>query len=264
MNVMTRVGTYLPQISLRFIPVWQRNFKVWQKTMLPSILANFGEPVLYLIAFGYGMGRLVGDLGNMSYMVFLASGILCSSAMFSASFEAMYSGYTRMSEQKTWHAMLGAPLSIDDIVLGEIIWAASKALMGTVAIMCVAIAFGLIHSWLAIWALPIIAWASFSFAACAMIFTALARSYNFFVYYFTLIVTPMLLLSGVFFPLTEFPEQIQWLAYMLPLAHTVDLVRPLVTGSMPDAPWLNLTVITTYALIGLGVSVYLVRRRLLA
>ncbi len=260
----TSMGGVWPQLSLRFIPVWQRNFRVWRKIMVPSILANFGEPILYLMAFGYGLGALVGSVGSLPYMVFLASGILCSSAMFSASFEAMYSAYTRMSEQKTWHAMLGAPLTIDDIVLGEIIWAASKALMGTLAIFVVAGVLGLFASWQALWAIPVIALASFSFAACAMIFTALAKSYDFFIYYFTLLVTPMMLFSGVFFPLDALPAAVVQLAYLLPLAHAVELVRPLVTGTMPEQVWVSLSVIAGYGLLGLMLSVYLLRRRLLA
>jgi lipooligosaccharide transport system permease protein len=119
----------LPRPSLRFIPVWRRNLRVWRKLMMPSLLGNFGEPVLYLLAFGYGFGRLVGELDGMSYMVFIASGIICSSAMFTASFEGMYSAYTRMAEQNTWLAMLGTPLTLDDIVFAEAIWAATKGLI---------------------------------------------------------------------------------------------------------------------------------------
>ncbi|HSM28418.1 MAG TPA: nodulation protein NodJ, partial [Thioalkalivibrio sp.] len=97
---------FWPRPTLRFVAVWRRNLRVWRKLMMPSLLGNFGEPVLYLLAFGYGFGRLVGDLDGMSYMVFIASGIICSSAMFTASFEGMYSAYTRMAEQNTWLAML--------------------------------------------------------------------------------------------------------------------------------------------------------------
>lgn len=256
-------GPLLPQLSLRFIPVWRRNFLVWRKIMLPSIMGNFGEPLLYLLAFGYGFGRLVGDLGDMSYMVFLASGIVCSSAMYTASFEGMYSAYTRMAEQQTWDGMLGTPLNLDDIVLGEVSWAATKALFSGAAILLVATLLGLVSDARALLVLPLILLAGGCFAACAMIMTALSRSYDFFLYYFTLIVAPMLLLSGVFFPMDQLPQALVVLVQCLPLVHVVELVRPLMTGVWPSGALLHLAVIIVYGLIGLSVSTWLLRRRLL-
>lgn len=132
-----------PLPSLRFIPVWRRNFRVWRKLLLPSLMGNFGEPLLYLLALGYGFGRLVGQVEGLSYRVFLGSGIVCSSAMTAASFEALYSAYTRMAMQQTWGAMLSAPLEVDDIILGEILWAATKALLNSTAILIVAALLGL-------------------------------------------------------------------------------------------------------------------------
>jgi lipooligosaccharide transport system permease protein len=253
----------IPQLSLRFIPVWRRNLLVWRKIMVPSILGNFGEPVLYLLAFGYGFGQLVGDLGDLPYMVFLASGIICSSAMYTASFEGMYSAYTRMSEQKTWDGLLGAPLNLDDIVLGEIIWAATKALMSAAAILVVATLLGLVSDPRALLALPVILLAGFAFAACAMIVTALSRSYDFFLYYFTLAITPMLLLSGVFFPLEQLPDMIVILAHLLPLVHVVEVVRPLMIGEWPTHVLLHLGVVAVYGGGALSLSTWLLRRRLL-
>ncbi|MCG5494872.1 MULTISPECIES: ABC transporter permease [Ectothiorhodospira] len=253
----------MPQLSLRFIPVWRRNLLVWRKIMVPSVLGNFGEPVLYLLAFGYGFGQLVGDLGDLPYMVFLASGIICSSAMYTASFEGMYSAYTRMSEQKTWDGLLGAPLNLDDIVLGEIMWAATKALMSATAILVVAALLGLVSDLRALLALPVILLAGFAFAACAMIVTALSRSYDFFLYYFTLAITPMLLLSGVFFPLDQLPDVIVILAHLLPLVHVVEVVRPLMIGEWPVNVLLHLSVVAAYGLVALSLSTWLLRRRLM-
>lgn len=254
---------WIPRPSLRFLPVWRRNLRVWRKIMVPSILGNFGEPVLYLLAFGYGFGRLVGDLGELPYMVFLASGIVCSSAMYTASFEGMYSAYTRMSEQKTWDAMLGAPLNLDDIVLGEVAWAATKALMGAVAILVVAALMGLVGDLRALLALPVVLLAGITFGACALIVTALSRSYDFFLYYFTLVVTPMLLLSGVFFPLEQLPGEIAFLAQLLPLAHVVAVVRPLMTGAWPADVLLHLGVVTAYGVAALVLANGLLHRRLM-
>ncbi len=253
----------LPIVSRRFIPVWRRNLLVWRKLMVPSILGNFGEPLLYLIVLGYGFGRLVGDIGDLPYMVFLASGIICSSAMFTASFEALYSAYTRMTVQQTWGAMLDAPLLVDDIVLGEVSWAATKALMGATAMLVVASLLGLVADWKAVLALPVMLLAGFCFAACAMVITAVSRSYDFFLYYFTLVMTPMLLLSGVFFPLEELPELVAAAAHLLPLVHVVAVVRPLMIGESLPALWpAHLLLVTVYATAAFTLATALLRRRL--
>nr|WP_296747584.1 ABC transporter permease [Thioalkalivibrio sp.] len=253
----------LPRPSLRFIPVWRRNLRVWRKLMMPSLLGNFGEPVLYLLAFGYGFGRLVGELDGMSYMVFIASGIICSSAMFTASFEGMYSAYTRMAEQNTWLAMLGTPLTLDDIVFAEAIWAATKGLVSAAAILVVASVLGLVTDARALLALPVVFLAAFTFGSLALVVTSVARSYDFFLYYFTLAVTPMLLLSGVFFPLQEMPGWVQGLALSLPLAHVVEIVRPLMTGTWPTQVALHLAVIVAYGAVALVVATALIHRRLI-
>lgn len=256
--------TALPILSLRFYPVWRRNLRVWRKLMVPSILGNFGEPLLYLIALGYGFGRLVGEIGELSYMVFLASGIVCSSAMTTSSFEALYSAYTRMSVQQTWGAMLDAPLNVDDIVLGEVAWAATKGLMSATAILVVASLLGLVSGPQAVLVLPVILLVGFCFAACAMVITAVSRSYDFFLYYFTLVMTPMLLLSGVFFPLDQLPAPVAQAAFVLPLAHAVEIVRPLMTGGTPSNVLLHLAVIAAYAVAAFILATALLRRRLAA
>ncbi|AUB79076.1 nodulation protein NodJ [Spiribacter roseus] len=252
-----------PQLSGRFIAVWLRNLRVWRKLMLPSLLGNFGEPVLYLLALGYGLGQFVGEVESMPYMVFLASGIVCSAAMTGATFEALYSAYTRLTQQQTWAAMLAAPMNVDDVVLGEIAWAATKALINASAIVLVAAVLGLVAGPEALLVLPVILLAGFSFAGIAMIVTAISPSYDFFLYYFTLVMTPMLLLSGVFFPLSGLPDAVGIGAQFLPLAHVVMLVRPLMTGTAVDAPVLHLAVILGYAVGSYWISAALARRRLI-
>jgi len=255
--------TQPPWLSLRFLSVWLRNLRVWRKLMIPSLLGNFGEPVLYLLALGYGLGQLVGDVEGMTYMVFLGSGIICSSAMTGATFEALYSAYTRLTMQQTWAAMLAAPMNVDDIVLGEIAWAATKALINSAAILVVASALGLVADLRALLVLPVIGLAGLCFAGIAMIVTAISKSYDFFLYYFTLVLTPMLLLSGVFFPLESLPGAVSTGALFLPLAHVVLLVRPLMTGGVPDAAVLHLVVITGYAAVAYWIATALARRRLI-
>jgi len=251
-----------PQLSLRFIAVWRRNLRVWRKLLVPSLFGNFGEPLLYLLLFGYGFGRLVGEVERMPYMAFLAAGIVCSSTMFSASFEALYSAFTRMVQQQTWSAMLNAPLNVDDIVLGEVVWAATKGAFSGVAMVIVATLVGLVAGPAVIWVLPLIALIGLCFAALALVITAVSPSYDFFLYYFTLALTPMLLVSGVFFPLATLPGVVQALAQLLPLAHAVALVRPLMTGGFPDLIVVHVAVIAVYGAAALFIATRVLRRRL--
>jgi lipooligosaccharide transport system permease protein len=241
----------------------RRNFLVWRKLLLPSLLGNFVDPLLYLLALGYGLGHFVGRMEGMPYITFIASGIVASSAMNTATFEGLYSAYTRMAVQNTYLAILATPLQIGDIVLGELLWCAVKGAISAVAIILVASLFGAIDwRWLPI-ALPIILLTGFSFGAIALTFTALSRSYDFFMYYFTLAVTPMFLFCGVFYPLKTLPLLAQKIALVLPLTHAVLLLRPLLTGQLPSNVWLHLGVLLAYALVAYLLAAYLLRRRLL-
>lgn len=242
--------------------VWRRNARVWRKLVIPSLIGHFGEPLLFLLLFGYGLGQLVGEVDGMPYMVFIASGLACSTAMFAAKFEALYSAFTRLKQQRTWEAMLNTPLSVRDIAGGEILWAATKGLINSSALMIVALAFGLIHAPGILPGLAVIALGALAFAAMAMIITALAPNYDFFLYYFTLVMTPMMLLSGVFFPMEVLPGLIQGVAWALPLAHLVALVRPLLTEVAPGPVLLHLGVVIGWSAVCFPVAVSLLRRRL--
>ncbi|MGH7859004.1 MAG: ABC transporter permease [Candidatus Binatia bacterium] len=254
----------LPSLSMRWVAVWRRNLLVWRKLSIPSLLGNFGDPLLYLLALGYGLGSLVGPLDGMPYITFLASGIVASSAMNTATFEALYSAYTRMTQQQTWAGMLAAPLDVDDIVLGEMIWAGTKSLISAGAILVVASLLGVVSAWTALWVLPVVLLVGICFGAMALVVTAVSVSYEFFLYYFTLVITPMMLFSGVFFPLSRLPEKMQWAVQALPLTHGVSLIRPLVTGRAPQDALTHLLVLVIYAIASFLLATTLLRRRLLA
>jgi lipooligosaccharide transport system permease protein len=252
-----------PQPSLRFVPVWRRNFLVWRKLTIPSLLGNLADPLLYMLGFGYGVGALVPQMQGMSYIAFIAAGTVCSSTMNSATFEAMYSGFSRMHVQRTWDAILNTPIDLDDVVIAEVAWAASKATLSGVAVLAVAAALGLAHSWLALWIVPLALLLGLTFASLGLIMTALSPSYDFFMYYFTLIITPMMLLSGVFFPIAQLPSALQALATVLPLTHGVAIARALMQGSVPADLPVHLGVLAAYGLAGFQVALVLTRRRLL-
>lgn len=254
----------LPVISLRWLPVWRRNLRVWRKLSGPALIGNFGEPLLYLLALGYGLGGFVGEVKGLPYIVFLASGILCASAMNTATFEGLYSAYTRMAVQNTWGGMLAAPLDIDDIVLGEVVWTATKSLISAIPILIVAAILGAVQGWGALWVLPVVFVTGLCFGAMALVVTALAKSYDFFIYYFTLVITPLFLVSGVFFPLEGVPQAVQIGAQLLPLSHAVEIVRPLMTGQPLHNPALHLLVPLLYAGAAFWLATVLLRRRLMS
>lgn len=259
---MKRPGAF-PRFSLRAIAVWRRNFLVWRKLAIPSLLGNLADPMIYLFGLGFGLGKLLPQVDGVSYIAFLASGMVCASTMNAASFEALYSAFSRMHMQKTWEAILYTPVALDDVLAGEWLWAAFKATLSGVAILLVMFALDFVRSPLALWSIPIIFLIGLTFAALGLIVTALAPSYDFFMYYFTLFITPMMLLCGVFFPLGELPALIQPLAAMLPLAHAVHLVRPLLLGQLPTDPWLHLGALSLTAFAAYWLALLLTRRRLL-
>lgn len=249
-------------LSLRWIAVWRRNALVWRRLAGPALLGNIGEPLLYLLALGFGLGSFVGEVDGMDYITFLASGFVCVSVMNTASFEGLYSAYTRMAVQETWTAMLYTPLDVRDILLGEVFWAASKGLLSAIFILAVALLLGAVHSWQAIWVLPIAVLTGIAFAGMALVVTAVSRSYDFFLYYFTLLLTPMLLFSGVFFPLDGMPALVRQVAGLLPLTHAIELVRPLMTGQPVNGIAIHLGVILFYCVAGLTLAAHLIERRL--
>jgi lipooligosaccharide transport system permease protein len=260
---MPRSGFAPPAFSLRFIHVWRRNQLVWRKLALAAALGNLADPMLYLLGLGYGLGALLPEVGGLPYVAFLAAGMVCSSTMMSASFEAMYSGFSRMHVQKTWDAIMNAPLTLDDVMLGEMAWAASKSVLSGMAVLAVAWALGLVASPLALLLLPLVFLAGLAFAALGLIMTALAPGYDFFTYYFTLAITPMMMVCGVFYPVEQLPAWLQGLVQFLPLTHAVALARPLMSGAAPPDVLTPLLVLTGYAGLGFYAALVLTRRRLL-
>ena len=255
----------LPQLSWRFIPVWRRHFLVWKKLAIPSILGNLADPMLYMLGLGYGLGSLLPQVAGVPYITFLAAGTIAYSTMNSATFETLYSGFSRMHVQKTWDAILNAPLGLDDVMFGELSWAASKSLLSGIAILSIIWALGLEQSWwLSLWILPLVVLIGFCFSGMGLVMTSVSPSYDFFMYYFTLVITPMVLLCGVFYPVSQLPPFLQTAAQFLPLTHAIDLVRPLLLGQIPGQVLLHVGVLLAYGSVSFVLALNLTRRRLLS
>ena len=254
-----------PALSMRWWPVFLRNLLVWRKLAIPSLLGNIAEPLMWLLAFGYGLGALVGQvqLGDtrVPYILFLASGSICMSAMNAASFEALYSAFSRMHVQKTWDGIMNAPVALDDVVLAEMLWAAFKALFTVTAILGVMLVLGISYSPKLLVAWPVLLFAGITFSCIALIFNALAKGYDFFTYYFTLFLTPMMFLSGIFFPLEQLPPLVRAVAVWSPLSSGVELVRPLFMDQWPHEVMRHVLVLAFYTVAGFWLALALTRKR---
>ncbi len=248
----------------RWLPVWQRNFLVWRKLAAPSILGNLADPLLYMLGLGYGLGSFLGTVQGVPYLNFLAAGSLAYSVMNSATFETLYSAFSRMHVQRTWDAILNTPLSLTDVLLGELAWAVSKSLLSGLAILAVIWGLGLHADFaLTLWLVPVVVLTGFCFAGMGLTVNAVAPNFDFFLYYFTLVITPMTLLCGVFYPAEALPAWLGAIARWLPLSHAVELARPLVLGRLPEAPWLHVLALLGYGGAGFWAGLRLTRRRLL-
>ena len=236
---MTTSMWSVPCISMRWVPVFRRNFLVWRKLAVPSLVGNIAEPLITLVAFGYGLGMLIGSINlngtAVPYLLFLVSGSVCASALYSA--------FSRMHVQRTWDGIMNAPVRLDDVLFAEMLWAAFKSLFTSVVILLVMLGLGISHSPMLLLALPLLALVGITFSCIALIFNALAKGYDFFTYYFTLFLTPTTFLSGVFFPREQLPGVLRVISDGLPLTAAVELIRPLFLGQWPAHGWQNLAVL---------------------
>jgi lipooligosaccharide transport system permease protein len=221
--------------SYTFAVTW-RQFIVWRKLIWSSLAINVANPILLLFAFGLGLGRFIDEIGGLSYLVFVVPGMVAYSAMFAASFETTIGSFSRYHMQRNWDATLATPVSLSELLFGEVLWAAMKAMLAAVSVMLVGWAWGGIPEITGMLiALPIVFVASIGFACYGLVATAFARDYEFFAYFFTFWVTPMFIFCGVFFEIEAFPTPVQVIAWALPMTHLIALIRPLSAGLPLDA-----------------------------
>ncbi len=232
------------------------------KYIYVNLMGNLGDPVLYLFAMGVGLGRFLGEMQGVSYIQFLAPGVIVSAGMFAASYECTYASFLKMFHLKTYDAIIVTPVNLEDAVAGDIVWGASKALFSGAIMFAVVAAFGLVHSWWSLLVPPLVFIVGFQFASLAMLVTSLSRSFDFFSYFFELIVTPLFFFSGIFFPLDNFPRWLRALAYCSPLTHAVAVCRALIAGHAPPYPYVSAVVLIIPTVALFYGSIHLMRRRM--
>ncbi|MCL4686435.1 ABC transporter permease [Myxococcota bacterium] len=252
-------------VSRYALSVWWRNLALYRRTWKLNLLPNFFEPLLYLVSIGIGVGAYVNEMAGMSYVAFLAPGLVAVAAMNGASFEVTYNAFVRMNFEKTYAAMLTTPIQPDDVLAGEILWAMTRSFLYGGCFWIVIAAVGLAPLPASLLALPLIPLTGLLFAALGITFSLRIPSIDLFSFYFTLFLTPLFLFSDVFFPLQErLSGGWLWIAEVLPLLHPVRLMRHAFRGEWsPILVWDLAYVIGLSALL-LVLAARATRRRLAA
>jgi len=227
------------------------------------IFSGFFEPVFYLLGIGYGLGTIVGDVtltdGRVvAYAAFVAPALLAQSTMNGAISETIFNVFFKLNFEKVYDAILVTPLGINDIALGELMWAMIRATIYAVAFVAVMLLLGLLISPWAILALPATLFCSVAFCAAGLATTTFLRTVQDFDLPFGLVIMPMFLFSGTFFPITIYPPWLQVVVQLTPLYHAVQLLRGLTTGVVD---WTILFHVGYLAIFG-SVAMVIARRRL--
>lgn len=254
-------------ISRRFIRVWQRNWDVYRKTWKVSFLPPLLEPLFYLLAFGVGLSSLVGEVpyhgSQVSYISFIAPALIAVNIMYNAFFENTYTSFVRMYYQKTFDAMLATPLSLEEIITGEIMWGATKSAIATLIMLTVISLLGFIRYPQGILILPLSFFGGFAFGSLGMFITSIIPNIEIFNIPVFLLITPMFLFSETFFPIDNLPRWGQRLSLFFPLTHLVKLTRSLSFGLISPGLLWNVAYLLIFTLIFFPLALVRMHRRLI-
>lgn len=253
-------------VSSRAWRVWQRNGDVWATTWMVNFLPPMFEPVLYVLAFGFGMGSLIGTVfyqgQTISYLRFMVPGVICVAIMFWSFFETTYSSFVRMYYQKTFDAIMSTPLLAEDVIAGEWLWGATKSLMATTIMLIMVGSFGLLVWPWALLVLPVAVVGGLLFSALGLITTALVPRIDSFNVPIFIGIFPMFLFSGTFFPIDVLPGWAMSVAMIMPLTHIAFLVRGAALGKTPPLLVWSILYLLIGAIVATAIAIALMRRRL--
>jgi lipooligosaccharide transport system permease protein len=254
----------VPKLSYRVWKVWMRNMNVFMKTYKTNFLPSLIEPVLYLLALGFGLGGFVQPIDGQPYIQFIAPALVAVSMMFSSFYECTFASFVRMYFQKTFDAIIATPVTIEEVITGEILWGATKSLINSSIVLAVIVAFGVAPTPLLLLIPPLAFLVGLLFASIAMCFTALVPNIDSFSYPNFLFITPMFLLSGTFFPLTSLPQFLQTATQLiLPLTNAVAVTRALALNNLQLSILLNLAWMLIVTPVFFILSINLMKKRLI-
>lgn len=256
----------LDAFSLRFLKVWRRNLVTFQKIWKVNFLTPLFEPLLYVLAFGLGFSTMIGDVRygglTLSYTGFIAPALIATAAMYNAFFETTYASFVRMYYQKTFDGMLATPLSLEEIIIAEIFWSATKA-AAAVAIMTIVLGvMGYIQFPSGLLLIPVALLGGFALGAVGMFFTGIIPTIDMFNLPIFLFITPMFLFSGTFFPVSNLPGWAQPLAMVFPLHHLTELSRRCSIGTSETPVLISVFYLAVFSLVFGFLAIATMRRRL--
>jgi lipooligosaccharide transport system permease protein len=243
--------------------IWTREITLFSRYWRSTSFSALVEPLVYLLAFGFGFGSLIAFIGDIPYIQFLGTGIVASAVLFSSVFAGMYTTFIRRTFQRTYDSLMAAPIDVHEIVLGEALWIATKAGVYGCAPLLAAMLFGLPPSW-GMLLVPFIGFLTgLGFALFGILVSASVPSIDSFNYINSAVITPLFLVSGTFFPLDSAPEWAQRLAYLNPLYHCVELVRDAVFVQLAWVDLAHVAVLCFFAALMGRLAIRTMRLRLI-
>jgi len=253
----------LPSLASRITSVWYRHMLVYTRNLISNGLPPFMEPLIFLAGVGLGLGKYIATMDGLPYIQFLASGLLVTSAMYTSAFELSYGTFIRLEFDKVYDGMLAAPISVNNLLVGEILLAGTKGWFFSFAVLIIVSVFGVIPLSFSLLA-PLVGFLTgILFGAISLLVTSFVKNINHFNFYFTGLLSPMFFFSGVVFPVKSLPELIQPVAWIMPLTHCVDLVRAFCTGQFHPVLWLNLIYILAVSLLTGHFAIRRLKKRLI-
>ena len=256
-----------PDISWGAIRVWQRNRDATLRNWKTEFLGIAVEPFAIILALGLALGKFVELDSGEPYVEFLAPGLLALFPMFAATFECAWGSYMRLEVQGTYESIIATPISVDDVITGEILWGTTRAMVNGTYILIVAL---ILNPWLHMvdspWALlvvPLGVLPGLLFSSIAISFAAVARAMSHFAYFFNLVINPMFWFGGAFFPFDALPRWVEIVGWLVPLKHVVDIYRGLVQGNLEWSMLISLVWLAVVTALFYVLAVKLMRRRLI-
>jgi lipooligosaccharide transport system permease protein len=228
-----------------------------------STFSSTVEPTIYLLAFGFGFGSLVGRIGGYEYVEFVGTGTVATAVLFSSAFPAMFGTFVKYQFQRTYDAVLAAPVDTEELVTAEALWISIRAGVYGCVPLLVALVFGLDPAW-GMLTVPGIAFvAGFGWACFGISVAGFASSFENFNYVVSAVLTPLFLVAGTFFPIDQLPEWAQILANLNPLYHCVELVRHAAFGFEGWTDLARLGALIVFGLILWRIAIHAMTRKLI-
>lgn len=255
----------VPALSQRLFSVWYRHVRVYTQNLLSNGLPPFLEPLLFLMGVGLGLGNYITQpMEGLPYISFLGTGLLVTTAMFTSAFECSFGTFIRLEFEKVYDGMLAAPITVNDLIIGEIIWAGTKGFFFSFAVLCILTGFGITHLPASLLS-PLVGFLTgVMFATLSLLVTSFVKTINHFNFYMTGFISPMFFFSGVVFPISNLPRSVQFVAEIMPLTHSVRLVRAVCTSHYEWSLLGSLAYIVVFTIVVGALAIRRLKRRLIS